>query len=230
MELLRLAVAARRVGVHPGALRLWANEGRGAVVWVSRERRFSVEALDALTGSAVSAGRREALYVRVSGASGQESFLAAQEAELRASASGVVVAVFRDRASGLRESRAGLDRLLKRATAGEFTHVRVTHRDRLARFGASWLVEVLAHRQVAVEVLHAKGTAGGMEELLDDFMFLVATFAGRMYGLRSREARRRLLAAAGERIGDPASSTAAGTGSAGPGRCPAAGAGAGAGA
>jgi excisionase family DNA binding protein len=50
MELLRLAVAARRVGVHPGTLRLWANEGRVPVVWVGRERRFSNEALDALTG------------------------------------------------------------------------------------------------------------------------------------------------------------------------------------
>ncbi|MHB9861529.1 recombinase family protein [Streptomyces sp. YIM S03343] len=182
-------------------------------MWVGRERRFSVEALDALTGSAASAERREALYVRVSGTSGQESSLAAQEAELRGSASGVVVAVFRDRASGLRESRPGLDRLLKRAAAGEFTHVRVTHRDRLARFGAGWLIEVLAHREVAVEVLHAKGTAGGREELLDDFMFLVAAFAGRMYGMRSCEARRRLLAEADERIGDPAS----GTGSGGPG-------------
>jgi len=117
MELLRLSVAARRVGVHPGTLRLWANEGKLPVVWVGRERRFSIEALDALTGAAGSGGRREALYVRVSGTSGQESSLASQEAELRASASGVVVAVFKDRASGLRESRPGLDRLLKRAAA-----------------------------------------------------------------------------------------------------------------
>ncbi|MEU7703964.1 recombinase family protein [Streptomyces nodosus] len=116
-------------------------------------------------------------------------------------------------ASGLRESRPGLDRLLKRAAAGEFTHVRVTHRDRLARFGAAWLIEVLAHRGVAVEVLHARGTAGGMEELLDDFMSLVATFAGRMYGLRSREARRRLLAEAGERMG----ASGSGRGIGGPG-------------
>ncbi|MET9387991.1 recombinase family protein, partial [Streptomyces sp. NPDC002928] len=90
--------------------------------------------------------------MRVWGTSGQESSLAAQEAELRASASGVVVAVFKDRASGLRESRPGLDRLLKRAAAGEFTHVRVTHGDRLARFGAGWLTQVLAHHHVTVEV------------------------------------------------------------------------------
>jgi predicted site-specific integrase-resolvase len=48
--------------------------------------------------------RREALYVRVSGTRGQESSLAAQEAELRTSACGAVIAVFKDRASGLRES------------------------------------------------------------------------------------------------------------------------------
>ncbi|WP_327242408.1 IS607 family transposase [Streptomyces sp. NBC_01320] len=204
MELLRLAVAARRVGVHPGTLRLWANEGKVPVVWVGRERRFSSSALDSLTGAPDAPERREALYVRVSGTSGQESSLAAQEAELRASASGVVVAVFKDRASGLRESRPGLDRLLKRAAAGEFTHVRVTHGDRLARFGAGWLTQVLAHHHVTVEVLHAKGAAGGMEELLDDFMSLVATFAGRMYGMRSRAARRRLLAEAEGRVEHPA--------------------------
>jgi len=120
--------------------------------------------------------------VRVSGSSGQESSLAAQETELRSTSSGTVVAVFKDRASGLRESRPGLDRLLRRAAAGEFTHVRVTHADRLARFGACWLTQILLHHEVQVEVLHAKGTAGGMEELLDDFMALVATFAGRLYG------------------------------------------------
>ena len=214
MELLRLSVAARRVGVHPGTLRLWANEGKVPVVWVGRERRFSVEALDALTGAAGSGGRREALYVRVSGTSGQESSLAAQEAELRASASGVVAAVFKDRASGLRESRPGLDRLVKRAVAGEFTHVRVTHADRLARFGTGWLIQVLAHHGVEVEVMHAKGAAGGMEELLDDFMSLVATFAGRMYGMRSREARRRLLAEAENRVEHAASAGASAGGSA----------------
>jgi predicted site-specific integrase-resolvase len=34
-----------------------------------------------------------------------------------------------------------------------------------------------------------------------DFMSLVATFAGRMYGIRSREARARLLDRAADRLG-----------------------------
>jgi predicted site-specific integrase-resolvase len=199
MELLRLSVAARRVGLHPDTLRVWADAGRVPVVWVGRERRFSTQALAELTEgeSPEVPTRREALYVRVSGRTGQESSLAAQEAELRTTATGEVVAVFRDRASGLRESRPGLDRLLRRARGGEFTHVRVTHEDRLARFGTAWITALLEWDQVRVEVLHSRrGAPGGSEELLADFMMLVASFSGRMYGIRSRQARRRLLEAA----------------------------------
>ncbi|MDZ5445110.1 IS607 family transposase [Micromonospora sp. 4G57] len=202
MSLLRLGPAAEYVGVHPVTLRRWADEGRVAVTWVGRERRFDSSLLDVFVGRVEAVRpRREALYVRVSGSIGQESSLVAQEAELRATAAGEVVAVFKDRASGLRENRPGLARLLKAAAAGEFTVVRVTHSDRLARFGGAWLTALLARDGVSVEVLHAKGSAGGVEELLDDFMSLVATFAGRMYGIRSREARRRLLAAAGGDVG-----------------------------
>ncbi|SCG40199.1 IS607 family transposase [Micromonospora inositola] len=202
MSLLRLGPAAEYVGVHPVTLRRWADEGRVAVTWVGRERRFDSALLDAFVGRGeVERPRREALYVRVSGAAGRETSLVAQEAELRATAAAEVVAVFKDRASGLRENRPGLTRLLKGAAAGEFTVVRVTHRDRLARFGTVWLTALLGRDGVSVEVLHPKGSAGGVEELLDDFMSLVATFAGRMYGLRSREAKRRLLAAAARDVG-----------------------------
>lgn len=203
-ELLRLSVAAARVGVHPFTLRKWANDGRIDVIRIGKERRFRTSDLDRLMGVVPpSPDRVEALYVRVSGSSGQESSLVAQEAELRQSATGEIGGVFKDRASGLREVRPGLSRLLKAAADGKISVVRVTHEDRLARFGVVWLRDLLATSGVTVEVLHKKGSAGGTEELLSDFMSLVATFAGRMYGIRSREARRRLLESAGEHIEQP---------------------------
>jgi excisionase family DNA binding protein len=202
VSLLRLGPAAEYVGVHPVTLRRWADEGRVAMRWVGRERRFDSAVLDALIGQAdQERPRREALYVRVSGTTGQESSLVAQEEQLRATATAEVVTVFKDKASGLRENRPGLNRLLKAAASGDFTVLRVTHQDRLARFGTAWLTALLARDGVTVEVLHPKGSAGGVEELLGDFVSLVATFAGRMYGIRSREAKRRLLAAAGEDVG-----------------------------
>jgi putative resolvase len=154
MEMLRTAAAARRLGIHPATLRHWADTGRIPVAWVGRERRFStadVQALmripDRATDPGPSAGpgaeRREALYTRVSGSTGQESSLAAQEAELRAT-TGPVIAIYKDRASGLREDRRGLTRLLADAERGRFTVVMVTHEDRLARFGTGWLERLLA--------------------------------------------------------------------------------------
>lgn len=204
-ELLRIGPAAQRLGVHPTTLRTWANEGRVPSLRVGgKHRRFSVRDLDIYAGriSPDDAGRPrvEALYLRVSGTSGQETSLAAQEEELRSTSSSSEVRVFKDRASGLRESRPGLDKLLKAAADGKVTVVRVTHEDRLARFGVRWLTLLLAQHQVEVEVLHPKGSAGGMEELLADFTSLVATFAGRMYGIRGRDARRRLLAEAAAQV------------------------------
>lgn len=91
MELLRVSRAARRLGVHPVTLRLWADSGKIPVTWVGRERRFSSDDIDALKipgGEGTDRLRLEGLYVRVSGTTGQESSLDAQEAELRATATG----------------------------------------------------------------------------------------------------------------------------------------------
>lgn len=201
MALLRLKAAAEVLGVHPVTLRRWADEGRVPVVRPGRERRFRTEELERFMGLAPRAvPRREALYVRVSGTTGQESSLAAQEAELRATSTGEVGGVFRDRASGLREHRPGLDRVLAMARAGQTSVVRVTHEDRLARFGSAWLRQLLERDGVLLEVAHPKGSGGGLEELLEDFTALVATFAGRMYGIRSKEAKRRLLVQAQQKV------------------------------
>ena len=66
------------------------------MAWVERERRFfpvaGVEAMKMTPG--VERLRLEGMYVRVSGATGHESLLAAQEAEVRATSAGVVARVF----------------------------------------------------------------------------------------------------------------------------------------
>jgi excisionase family DNA binding protein len=199
VELLRLAKAAKRLGVHPMTLRQWAVDGKIPFVWVGRERRFSSVDVDNMKrgGPVADRPRREVLYVRVSGSTGQEISLEAQEAELRATACGEVVVVVRDRGSGLQENRPGLSRVLRLVADGSVTVVRVTHEDRLARFGIGWLRQLLAVYGVEVEVLHPK-KLGGRDELLEDFVSLVSIFAGRLYGMRSAENRRRLLAESGQ--------------------------------
>ncbi|MGW4785882.1 IS607 family transposase [Streptomyces sp. NPDC004230] len=198
MELLRLSKAVKRLGVHPVTLRRWADSGEFLVTWVDRERRFSSIDVEAMKVSSGGEGvGLECLYVRVSGSSGQESSLETQEKELRATSTGKIVKVFRDRASGMREDRPGLNRLLRAVADGSVTVVRVTDEDRLARFGVGWLKHLLAVHGAALDVLHPK-KLGGRDELLEDFVSLVITFAGRSYGMRSVENRRRLLVESGQ--------------------------------
>lgn len=190
------------VGVRKAAV-----EGRLPFRWsASGQRLFDQADLDAYLGrpapdaDAIEGDRVEALYCRVSGSTGQESSLENQEQMLRDSASGTVFRVYRDRGSGLRENRKGLDRLLDEAAAGKFTVVRVVWRDRLARFGVGWIERYLSVCGVSVEALHERGDKSLLEELMDDFMALLASFSGRFYQLRSRQNQHRLLETAGRRL------------------------------
>jgi len=129
--------------------------------------------------------------------------LATQEAELRALAqqeSVQVVAVIKDKASGLNERRVGLLRSLAMLKNKESQELWVTHGDRLARFGMDWLNTLISSYGAKLVVLHAKETMAPEEELMADFMALIASFSGRMYGQRSAALRRKLLDAAGARI------------------------------
>ncbi|BCJ84657.1 hypothetical protein [Mycolicibacterium sp. TY81] len=53
---------------------------------------------------------------------------------------------------------------------------------------------------VSVEALHERGDKSLLEELMDDFMALLASFSGRFYQLRSRQNQQRLLEAAAIRL------------------------------
>lgn len=102
------------------------------------------------------------------------------------------VQVFTDVGSGLNARRRGLQRALDAAAHHEFDQLMVTHRDRLARFGTEWIEQLLHAHGVKLIVLHEQ-TGSAESELMDDFMALIASFSGRLYGQRSAAAKRRLL-------------------------------------
>jgi putative resolvase len=204
---MRIGSAAEYLGMSVVGVRKAAVEGRLAFRWsASGQRLFDQADLDAYLGRPAPDADEdepvEALYCRVSGSTGQESSLDNQERMLRESASGTVLRVYKDRGSGLRENRRGLDRLLDDAAAGKFTVVRVVWRDRLARFGVGWIERYLSVCGVSVEALHERGDKSLLEELMDDFMALLASLSGRFYQLRSRQNQQRLLDAAAVRLSE----------------------------
>lgn len=204
-ERFRIGEAARYLKMSVIGVRVAATQGRlPCLTTASGHRIFLKSDLDAYLGLPANADapklRVEALYCRISGSGDQVSSLGNQEATLRESTTGTVFRVYTDQASGLNERRKGLTALLDDAAEGKFTVVRVTHKDRLARFGVAYLERCLALSGVSIEVLHQKGDSSLQEELMGDFLALVSSFAGRFYNMRSQTNQRKLLQNAQEHL------------------------------
>lgn len=89
-----------------------------------------------------------------------------------------------DVASGLSDRRKGLLRLMELARRGEITDVAVTYEDRLTRFGFGFLARYFASHGVRLHVVEGQEDRKPLqEELVDDLLAIVASFAGKLYGL-----------------------------------------------
>jgi len=98
--------------------------------------------------------------------------------------------VFTDISSGLNMRRRGLRRLLRAARKGEIDTILITHRDRMARFGVDLLQRVFHDYGTDILVLNECQDMTPQEELVSDMMALIASFSGRVYGLRAGQRRR----------------------------------------
>lgn len=99
----------------------------------------------------------------------------------------------RDSASGLNENRKGLQKLITLAQEGKITDIAITTQDRLTRFGYKYLESLFAQNNVRIHILNQTENTTPEQELLDDFMALIASFSGRFYKLRTRENKKKLL-------------------------------------
>ena len=110
--------------------------------------------------------------------------------------------IIKDRASGLNENRSGLNRLLKLAENGDITDVAITAQDRLTRFGYKYIERYLNHLGVTIHYISKGREQNEYDELMSDFIALVASFAGRYYSQRNKQNSKRLLELAKEQFSD----------------------------
>lgn len=103
-----------------------------------------------------------------------------------------LVSVVSEQASGLNENRRGLKKLFKLASKNEIDVVLVEFKDRLARFGYSYIEEVFKTHGVKIELLEQKETQDATQELVQDMMAIIAVFAARLYGARSKKFRQKV--------------------------------------
>lgn len=137
--------------------------------------------------------RRDVIYARVSShdqkkhgdLDRQVQFLIDQNDDLQN------LLVLSEIGSGLNDKRKKLQQLLKMVMNDEVNRVFVTYRDRLTRFGFNYLETMFNAKGVEIVIVKQKTEAVSVEqELMNDMMSLIASFSGKLYGMRSKNKRK----------------------------------------
>lgn len=133
-----------------------------------------------------------AIYTRVS-SSENKGNLEGQVARLEqyALAKGwQVVSITKEVGSGLNEQRPKLDKLLRDT---EWNILLVEHKDRLTRFGFTFIDTLLEQQGKRVEVANLADE--GKADLIQDLVSVVYSFSARLYGLRrARKTAQQIMA------------------------------------
>jgi putative resolvase len=193
-KLLRPKEVCQRLGISYSTLSRWVREGRirairtaGGVFRVpeSEVRRIA-------EGLPISREVRAIVYARVSSAD-QKSDLERQVQYLiqYCSSKGYrVVDVLSDVASGLKTDRRGLLELFDYVVNRQVDVIVVTYRDRLTRFGFEYLEYFFKQYGARIEVVFGEEPKDAYQELVEDLIEIVTSFAGKLYGMRSHKKKR----------------------------------------
>jgi excisionase family DNA binding protein len=193
-RLLRPREVCQRLGISYSTLSRWVREGRikavrtaGGVFRIpeSEVRRIA-------EGLPMSKEVRAIIYTRVS-SSERRSDLEKQVEYLTqyCSSKGYkVVDVLSDVASALETDRRGLLKLFDYVVNRQVDVIVVTYRDRLTRFGFEYLEHFFNQYGVRVEVVFGEEPKDAYQELVEDLIEIVSSFAEKLYGLRSHKKKK----------------------------------------
>ena len=197
------------LGIANRTLRRWIKEGRIRAVSIGGRWRIPESEVKRILGQPVEEIKtprvaRVVIYSRVSGAN-QKKELENQVEALRKYAeqnNWKLVGIVKDIASGLKEDRRGLWKLVDMAKKHEFDVLLVAYRDRLTRFGFKYLEELFKAYGVKVMVAFQEPPKDFYQELVEDLIEIVTSFASRIYGKRSHKYRK-VVEAVEKAVKDP---------------------------
>jgi putative resolvase len=202
-KMLRVHVAARELGLHPLTVRRWIKQGKLQAVRVGLEARIPRSEIERFLGKTDE--RLLLLYARVSG-HGQTADLERQKERLVAWANenrpGRGWLLLFDIGSGISTTRKQLQRLLRLVVKDEVAEIAITYPDRLTRLGQDYLNVLFESFGVTLTILEPDETKTPEADLVRDMLALIASFSGRLYGMRSHR-QKELLQCAKEVLTSP---------------------------
>ncbi len=192
-KLLPPREACKHLGISFITLKRWIYSGRIRAVRTPTGRWMVPESeIERIVGGKVEKEVRAVIYARVSSGD-QKSDLERQIQYLTqyCSAKGYkVVDVLSDAASGLNTNRKGLLKLFSYVANRQVDVVAVAYRDRLTRFGFEHLEYFFKQFGVGIEVIYGEEPKDAYQELVEDLIAIVTSFAGKLYGVRSHRKKK----------------------------------------
>lgn len=186
---MKIGQVADYMHVSTSTVRYYANTGQLPYTTTPKGHRiFLKNDVDEFLGKNDD-NKRHVFYARSS--KGDKSSITSQLEELREEY-GDPTYEYKDNGSGLNENRKSLNKMIRDAQKDKFDIIYVTHFDRLSRFGNHYLQLLFKEYDVEIIALH-DDKKSSEEELMSDFMNLIASFAGKFYRLRSKKAQKDLL-------------------------------------
>jgi len=183
---------ARIFGVSYVAVKKWAYSGKIKYIRTPGGKyRYPESEIRRVLGEQMPKGK-VAVYARVSSADQREDLERQKQRliEYAKSKGYQDVIVFEDVASGLNENRKGLAKLFELVAQRQIEAVFVTYRDRLTRFGFKYLEAFFSSYGCRIETINAEELKEPQQELVEDLIAIVTSFAGRIYGARSHKGRK----------------------------------------
>ena len=189
-EYLTPKQAAKIAGLSTMTLRRYADKGKlNAIRIPNGDRRYDKKEILALIGQTYEE-ENTVFYARAS--DGNEKLIQTQ-IHILENQLGKPTKIYTDKASGLNENRRALKQLMKEAQHENITTIAVTDKDRLTRFGFTYLEEYFTLCGAKIVVVNDNETKTLHEELLEDFMSLLASFSGKFYRLRGYDKQQKFL-------------------------------------
>jgi putative resolvase len=171
-------------GVSYVAVGKWAYSGRVKYIKTPGGKyRYHEGEVRRLLGEQMLKGR-VAVYAGVSSADQEEDLGRLVE---HAGGKGYQdIEVIEDIASGLSENRKGLAKLFELVTQRQIEAVFIADEDKLTRFSFKYLEAFLSPHGCRIETINSEGFKELQQELVEDLIAIVTSFAGKIYGSHKR--------------------------------------------
>lgn len=99
-----------------------------------------------------------------------------------------IVGEYKEIASGLNDDRKILNQILNQ---NDYSILLVEYKDRLTRFGFNYISLLLNKMGVKVEFINH--TENKNQEIIDDFVSIITSFCGKIYGAKRKEKTNKII-------------------------------------